>query len=226
MYIDEAGCRRRESLSVCCARAFERVLPVRSFPALRDAVNWPGYWWSVTSRRHVCYESWVERDVAMMLDFDPAVITFSSQPFWLYWSGAAASRRRRPDPTGRADRQSARQAVKTRAAGGGRTKATTTPAWPRPDPPASAPPDRHDVETVEDTDASSLAEVVPLRVFDAREEASRFRAEFQRRLPPAYHDLAITDLQLFAIVRHAPVAQWHRLPQKSRTDRRSSPSTV
>jgi len=37
----------------------------------------------------------------------------------------------------------------------------------------------------------------------------RFRAEFQRRLPPAYHDLANTDLQLFAIVRHSSIDQWH-----------------
>jgi hypothetical protein len=30
------------------------------------------------------------------------------------------------------------------------------------------------VETVDDTDTGSLAEVVPLRVFDARKEASRW----------------------------------------------------
>jgi hypothetical protein len=36
------------------------------------------YWWSVTNGRQVGYESWVERNVAMMLDFDPAVIAFAS----------------------------------------------------------------------------------------------------------------------------------------------------
>jgi hypothetical protein len=51
----------------------------------------------VTNGRHVGYESWVERDVAMMLDFDPAVITFSSQPFWLYWQGEKGERRHVPD---------------------------------------------------------------------------------------------------------------------------------
>ncbi len=40
-------------------------------------------------------------------------------------------------------------------------------------------------------------------------DRDRFRAEFQRRLSPTYHDLANTDLQLFAIVRHSSVAQWH-----------------
>ncbi|WP_238013777.1 TnsA-like heteromeric transposase endonuclease subunit [Dactylosporangium sp. AC04546] len=60
-------------------------------------MNWPGYWWSVTNRRHVGYESWVERDVAMMLDFDPTVAAFSSQPFWLYWRGEQSERRHAPD---------------------------------------------------------------------------------------------------------------------------------
>jgi hypothetical protein len=38
----------------------------------------------------------------------------------------------------------------------------------------------------------------------------RFRAEFQRRLPPAHRDLANADLQTLAAVRHAPVDDWHR----------------
>jgi len=40
-------------------------------------------------------------------------------------------------------------------------------------------------------------------------DRDRFRAEFQRRLPPSYHDLANTDLQLLAIVRYSWVGQWH-----------------
>jgi hypothetical protein len=55
-----------------------------------------------------------------------------------------------------------------------RTEATAAPAWPRPDPPATQP-DHHDAATADgDTEAGPLAEVVPLRVFDAREEASRW----------------------------------------------------
>lgn len=97
MFVDETGCRRREPLSSCWDRPFERVLPVRSFPALRDGVNWPGFWWSATNGRHVGYESWVERDVAMMLDFDSAVVAFASQPFWLCWRGESGERRHAPD---------------------------------------------------------------------------------------------------------------------------------
>jgi hypothetical protein len=73
------------------------AVPVRSFPSVKDAVNWPGYWWSATNGRHVGYESWVERDVAMMLDFDPAVTAFSSQPFWLSWPDGEGGRRHAPD---------------------------------------------------------------------------------------------------------------------------------
>jgi hypothetical protein len=42
---------------------------------------------------HVGFESWLERDVAMMLDFDPAVVGFSSQPFWLIWVQDGGQRR-------------------------------------------------------------------------------------------------------------------------------------
>jgi len=47
-----------------------------AFPACITAVRW-----MPMSVRVVA-----ERDVAMMLDFDPAVVAFSSQPFWLTWS--------------------------------------------------------------------------------------------------------------------------------------------
>jgi hypothetical protein len=45
-------------------------------------------------RALVGFESWLERDQVMMLDFSPEVVAFSSQPFWLTWpeggKGAAA----------------------------------------------------------------------------------------------------------------------------------------
>lgn len=96
-FADESGRRRREPLPACWDRAFERAEPVRSFPAVRDHKNYPGLWWSATTRRHVGFESWVERDVAMMLDFDPDVTGYSSQPFWLHWPGEGRGRRHAPD---------------------------------------------------------------------------------------------------------------------------------
>ena len=38
--------------------------------------------------RHVGFESWLERDHLMLLDFDPAVTAVASQPFWLWWTAA------------------------------------------------------------------------------------------------------------------------------------------
>ncbi|WP_317452314.1 MULTISPECIES: TnsA-like heteromeric transposase endonuclease subunit [unclassified Streptomyces] len=39
--------------------------------------------------RHIGYESWLERDHVMLLDFDLSVVGISSQPFWLFWRSDA-----------------------------------------------------------------------------------------------------------------------------------------
>ena len=44
--------------------------------------------------RHVGFESWLERDHLMLLDFDPDVTAVSSQPFWLRWQGEGGRDRR------------------------------------------------------------------------------------------------------------------------------------
>ncbi len=44
-------------------------------------------WVASTPGRHIGYESWLERDHAMLLDFDPGVVEFSPQPFWLFYRG-------------------------------------------------------------------------------------------------------------------------------------------
>jgi hypothetical protein len=94
---DEAGCRQTAALPDCFTAGFERAMPVRSFPVVKQNRNYPGLWWSVTTGRHVGFESWVERDVAMMLDFDREVTGYSSQPFWLCWHDGQRDRRHAPD---------------------------------------------------------------------------------------------------------------------------------
>jgi hypothetical protein len=42
----------------------------------------------------VGFESWLERDQLMLLDFDPGVVGIASQPFRLSWRDAAGVRRR------------------------------------------------------------------------------------------------------------------------------------
>jgi len=86
-FIDEAGIRRREPLPLCWNLPFERGAPSRSFPCFKGQKNLPGLWWSATTGEHVGYESWAERDVAMLLDFDPEIVAFSAQPFLLIWPG-------------------------------------------------------------------------------------------------------------------------------------------
>jgi len=91
------GRERSGSLSELWSVRFERVSPVREFPTFRGQRNFPGAWWSQTTGGHVGYESWLQRDQVMLLDFDPGVVSFSSQPFWLTWSSAGGSRRHAPD---------------------------------------------------------------------------------------------------------------------------------
>ncbi|TMR88819.1 TnsA-like heteromeric transposase endonuclease subunit [Nonomuraea basaltis] len=98
--ITVAGDRRertRGPLSSLWDMPFEQVEPARSFPSFKGQKNFTGLWWSASTGTHVGYESWVERDVAMMLDFRPDVVAFSSQPFWLHWPGEKRERRHAPD---------------------------------------------------------------------------------------------------------------------------------
>jgi hypothetical protein len=91
------GAHRRERLASCWDARFEDVAPVRPFCWAAGQRHFSGWWWSATTGRHVGHESWLERDQAMMLDFDLQVVAFSSQPFWLSWTGETKVRRHAPD---------------------------------------------------------------------------------------------------------------------------------
>ena len=79
------GTRHRESLTACVTGRFENALPVRSFQWTKGASHFPGSWWSSTTGDHVGFESWLERDHVMAMDFDPGITGIASQPFWLHW---------------------------------------------------------------------------------------------------------------------------------------------
>jgi hypothetical protein len=83
-----------EDGACCCvalaeaqALPFEHFRPVRRFAARKGQRHLSGLWWSATTGGHVGFESWLERDYLMLLDFDPQVAGISSQPFWLRWRG-------------------------------------------------------------------------------------------------------------------------------------------
>ncbi|MEX5712942.1 TnsA-like heteromeric transposase endonuclease subunit [Parafrankia sp. FMc6] len=67
----------------------EVAAPARRFRSVRSQRHFSGLWWSGTVGRHVGYESWLERDHLMLLDFDPMVVGIASQPFWLSWAAPA-----------------------------------------------------------------------------------------------------------------------------------------
>ena len=83
------GAARRLPLAQACAAPLERGIPVRRFRSRRGQRHLSGLWWSATTGGHVGFESWLERDHLLHLDFDPSVVGIASQPFWLHWTDAA-----------------------------------------------------------------------------------------------------------------------------------------
>ncbi|GAA1623457.1 TnsA-like heteromeric transposase endonuclease subunit [Nonomuraea maheshkhaliensis] len=85
-YAAPNGAEVRLSLADAWSLALEDALPVRRFVSHKGQKHLPGDWWSATTRSLVGYESWLERDHVMLLDFDQTVTGISSQPFWLFWT--------------------------------------------------------------------------------------------------------------------------------------------
>lgn len=96
-FVDADAGPRQVPLSMASGVRFERVPPVREFASFRGQRNFTGLWWCATTGAHVGFESWLERDHVMLLDFDPDVVGLSSQPFWLSWSVSGRRRRHAPD---------------------------------------------------------------------------------------------------------------------------------
>ncbi|MER7408093.1 TnsA-like heteromeric transposase endonuclease subunit [Streptomyces sp. NPDC000070] len=96
-YVDGARERRRRPLLDCVTTRFEDVAPVRPFRWSRGDRHFAGWYWSVTTGQHVGFESWLERDRLLLMDFDPAVVGIASQPFWLHWHDGERERRHAPD---------------------------------------------------------------------------------------------------------------------------------
>jgi hypothetical protein len=97
-FVDDDGKACREPLATCWGRSFESAVAVRRFSSYKGQSNFPGLWWSATAGDHVGFESWLERDHAIVLDFDPQVVAFASQPFWLHWRDTSTGRARSHAP--------------------------------------------------------------------------------------------------------------------------------
>jgi len=86
-FFGDDGSEIRQDLRDAAGVRFEDVPPVRWFPSYAGQRNYPGLYYAATMDRHVAFESWLERNQAMALDFDPDIGGFAHQPFWLFWPG-------------------------------------------------------------------------------------------------------------------------------------------
>jgi TnsA endonuclease-like protein len=93
-YLEAGGAERCELPASWPGLRPEAFAQVRGFRWARGQQHLPGLWWSVTNGSHVGYESWLERDHVMLLDFDPEVTAIAAQPFWLRWRDEAGRPRR------------------------------------------------------------------------------------------------------------------------------------
>ncbi|ONI90968.1 transposase [Saccharothrix sp. ALI-22-I] len=91
-YAGEHG-EQRVPLTEAWSVPFEACTPVRGFPSYKGQQRFNGRWWTATTGGLVSYESWLERDRLVLLDFDPEVIGIASQPFWLFWTTAEGKAR-------------------------------------------------------------------------------------------------------------------------------------
>ena len=82
---------RSVSLQAASRVEFEEAVPFRKFPAHRKQKNMPGYYWCASSKRHIPYESLLEMNVLVMLDFDPAATNVFAQPFELIFPDSEGS---------------------------------------------------------------------------------------------------------------------------------------
>ncbi|BBZ57014.1 TnsA-like heteromeric transposase endonuclease subunit [Mycolicibacterium phocaicum] len=79
---------QRSALDAAAGAPFEEGLPVRRYRPRKGQRHLSGRWWCATTGGHVGFESWLERDHVMLLDFDSRVVGIAAQPFWLHWTDA------------------------------------------------------------------------------------------------------------------------------------------
>lgn len=84
----------RAVLAGCAGVPLEDALAVRRFRFGKGLRSFAGWWWLATTGRHVGYESFVERDHVMLLDFDPEVTGVAAQPLCLCWRDESGRARR------------------------------------------------------------------------------------------------------------------------------------
>ena len=85
-YTAHDGAQHRVPLAEAAVVRFADTQPTRRIRTRKGQRHLPGRWWSATDGRHIGYESWLERDQLMWLDWDRVVTGTASQPFRLRWT--------------------------------------------------------------------------------------------------------------------------------------------
>jgi hypothetical protein len=93
-FVKADGVECNEPLAAVSVARFESGRQVRGPHFARRQRNFPSWWWRATSGDHLWFESWVERDQIMALDFDRSVVGLATQPFWLSWTDESGRRHR------------------------------------------------------------------------------------------------------------------------------------
>lgn len=73
--------------------AAERATPIREFFSWPGKRNYEGLYWSSTNRRHVDFESLLEREYLLVADSAPDIVAIAAQPLALLWPRAAKGNR-------------------------------------------------------------------------------------------------------------------------------------
>jgi hypothetical protein len=123
LYTDDRGRRRARRGR---RDRFGRTRPFREPPAYRGQRNFPGWWWSATTRSHVVYESWLGRHHIIEADRDARVAGIAGQPFAL--TCHPGSGRPGTSPTFSAARSTAAASSPTFGPPAGRTRISGTSA--------------------------------------------------------------------------------------------------
>jgi hypothetical protein len=72
-YTAHDGAQHRVPLAEAAVVRFADTQPTRRIRTRKGQRHLPGRWWSATDGRHIAYESWLERDHLIAMDFDQAV---------------------------------------------------------------------------------------------------------------------------------------------------------
>ncbi|MFJ9590437.1 TnsA-like heteromeric transposase endonuclease subunit [Streptomyces acidicola] len=102
----EGGGLRKSVLEAVSRVSFESVFPVRQFASYRGQRHFTGWYWAAATESLVRFESWLERDRAMLLDHERRVVGLASQPFRVIWPGATRRISHTPDYFARLDDRS------------------------------------------------------------------------------------------------------------------------